>query len=172
MPEGARLLIFDANVLIDYCEADRTLLRQVSIYLAPILTPYPVLEEVDPLTERMCSPLKIQLVEYASSELEAVTLRCGTLSLQDRLCFELAQVKQGTCVTNDKHLRRHCASEGVPLLWGLQPLLELVRIGQLSVRAATKAAEKMKAKNPFLTQDLIDAFFTQLHAINKTRKAR
>lgn len=120
----------------------------------------------------MCSRLKVALIEYTSSELEAVTLRCGILSLQDRLCFELAQVRRGTCVTNDKHLRRHCDSQGVPLLWGLQPLLQLVQIGQLSVRAATKASEKMKAENPLLTQDLIDAFLIQLDAIDKSRKSR
>lgn len=172
MAGGARLFILDANVLIDYCAADRALLRKISVYLAPISVPYPVFEEVDLLTEGMCSPLKIELVEYTSTELEAVSLRCGSLSLQDRLCFELSQLRRGTCITNDKPLRRHCNEEGVPLLWGLQPLLQLVQIRQLSVRAATKAAEKMKGENPFLTQDLLDAFLIQLDAIDKSRKSR
>jgi rRNA-processing protein FCF1 len=170
MADGSRFLIFDANALIDYCNTDRALLRKVSVCIAPICIPYPVLEEADQLTEKMCPSLKIEVVDYTLGELETVTQRCGSLSFQDRLCLELAQSRQGTCVTNDKPLRRHCDSEKISLLWGLQPLLILVRLGQLSVRAATHVAEKMQAGNHFLTQDLIDNFQIQLAEISRTRK--
>lgn len=57
MGRDKALLIMDANVLIDLCEADRTLIRLISQHVGPIHVPLPVLQEVDQIDEAQCADL-------------------------------------------------------------------------------------------------------------------
>ena len=61
---GGGALLMDANVLIDLCDADRTLLRLVSAHVGPVHVPLPILmEEVATLAEADWSGLGLRPVE-------------------------------------------------------------------------------------------------------------
>lgn len=88
MGRDKALLIMDANVLIDLCEADRTLIRLISQHVGPIHVPLPVLQEVDQIDEAQCADLGILLVEPSlQTAIDAATHRRAGLSFNDHLCL-------------------------------------------------------------------------------------
>ena len=165
-PASARpsLLILDANVLIDYCEADRHLLRLISIHLAPISLPITILSEVDGLSREDCAELGLELVDPPLAQLTAVAQRRGGgLSLNDRLCLVLAKERQGACVTNDGRLRAECRTENVPVIWGPEPLVQLVRDGPLTPERAVRAVSQMQRANPrYITVGIVEGFIEKI----------
>lgn len=68
------LLILDANILIDFCQCDRVILKLVCRYVGQIYLATPVLNEVNQINEGDCLELGIKLVE---PELEHVLLAAG-----------------------------------------------------------------------------------------------
>jgi len=108
-------LILDANILIDYCQCDRSIIKLICYYVGEIYLAAPILNEINQIDEGDCLELGIKLVE---PELEQVMLAAGgkgPLSFQDNLCLILAKENGWTCVTNDKPLRKKCQNEGVTL---------------------------------------------------------
>jgi hypothetical protein len=66
-------------------------------------------------------------------------------------------------VSNDKALRRACESAGVTVLWSLELLLELVKLGHLPADDASQAAERMHRANlVFLGATILAAFREKL----------
>lgn len=157
-------LILDANVLIDYCQSDRTLLRLTSLHFAPISLPITILSEVDGLSREDCAELGLELVDPPLTQLIAVAQRRGGgLSLNDRLCLVLAKERQGTCVTNDGRLRAECRTENVPVMWGLEPLVQLVRGGPLAREEAIRAVRQMQRFNPrYITDGIVKGFIEKI----------
>jgi hypothetical protein len=83
--------------------------------------------------------------------------------LADRFCFVVCKDNDWTCVSNDKALRRACESAGVAVLWSLELLLELVKLGHLPADDASQAAERMHRANPaFLGATILAAFREKL----------
>jgi len=127
----------DANVLIDFCDSDRTVLSLISKHLGTVHVPLPILlEEVDQFKDFDWTELGIIGVDPS---LEIVTLaaqRRAGLSFHDHLCLLLARANGWTCVTNDGRLRRECATEGIATLWGLEVVALLVEDGALPAKAA------------------------------------
>ncbi|MBI5544455.1 MAG: hypothetical protein HY901_11230 [Deltaproteobacteria bacterium] len=80
------LLIMDANVLNDLCEADRTVIRLISEHVGQVHVPLPVLqEEVDQIDESECADLGIVLVDPPlQTAIDAAARRAG-LSFHDHL---------------------------------------------------------------------------------------
>src|SRR5712691_10948386 len=101
------LLIMDASVLIDLCEADRTLIRIISDHVGQVHVPLPVLrEEVEQIDESEYTELGIVPVDPPlQTAIDAAGRRAG-LSFHDHLCLLLARDNGWTCVTNDGRLRR------------------------------------------------------------------
>ena len=95
-------LILDANVLIDFCDADRTVFRLISESVGRIHVPTPILrEEVAQLSVDDCPDLGISPVEpLLETALLAAPRRSG-VSFYDHLCLLLARDSGWTCVTND-----------------------------------------------------------------------
>ena len=156
-------LVLDANVLIDYWHGNRILLSRISIHVAPICIPSPVLEEVEQLTPRLCKQLKIEVVEPSLTQLMAAAQQRGGLSLEDRLCLLLAKERRAACGTNDRRMRRECEVEGIPVLWGLEPLIQLVTDGHVTAKSARIVVERMRIANPrFITQKIVDDFSAKI----------
>jgi len=131
MGRKRNFLILDANILIDFCKCDRTIIKLICTYVGQIYLATPVLSEINEIDEGACVELGIILVE---PELEHVMLAAekkGPLSFQDNLCLILAKEYGWTCVTNDKPLRQKCELEGVPLIWGIELICILVESGGL-----------------------------------------
>lgn len=157
---GERLsgLVADANVLIDYVEADRTVLSVISRSLARIHVPSPVLAEVRALSEKDASALGLDVVEPTLSQAMEAQAGGGPTSFQDRLCLLVARAGGWAVMTNDRALRNACGEAGVPCLWGLETLGLLVADGTLSAQRALAVANRIARVNRFITSRILDAF--------------
>lgn len=60
-------LILDANVQIDYCAADPSVLALIFEHIGRVQVPTVLLAEVDDLDESECDRLSLQLVEPSCS---------------------------------------------------------------------------------------------------------
>ena len=104
LPSG--FLILDANVLIDYCATDRSILTLISRHVGQIHVPVELLEEVKALDESECDRLGLHVFEPELEQLAAAGKRRPGLSYYDHLCLLVAKQGGWTCVTNDGKLRR------------------------------------------------------------------
>jgi rRNA-processing protein FCF1 len=159
LSEPRRLLVVDANVLIDYVGSDISILRLAAEFVGPIHVTGPVLKEVEQLGEADCDRLGIHLVEASTNQLLEAGAGRGRLSFSDRLCLILARDRSWTCVTNDRALRRACTDLSVPVLWGLELMLELVSLRRLTVEAALDVAMAIHRSNPrHITAEILERF--------------
>jgi rRNA-processing protein FCF1 len=134
--ERKRILILDANTLIDYLECDRTIIKLICRYVGQIYLATPVLNEINEIDEDGCIEIGIKLLGPELEQVMSAAARKGPLSFQDNLCLILAKEHGLTCVTNDKALRRACELQGVPLIWGIELICILVESGGLPVKHA------------------------------------
>lgn len=158
------LLILDANVLIDFCVTDISLLGLICNYVGQIYLPTPILNEVGEITEDYCIELGIKLVE---PEIDQVVLAAenelSPLSFEDKLCLIMAKENGWICVTNDKPLRQKCEAEGVPLIWGIELICILVESGGLPASKARDVILEIHTSNPkYITAAIISGAFKRL----------
>lgn len=156
----------DANILIDFCKCDKTIIKMICNYIGQIYLATPVLDEIKEIDEGDCLEMGIILVE---PELEVAMLAAGKkgpLSFQDNLCFLMAKQNGWTCVTNDKPLRRKCETERVPLFWGIELICILVESGGLPLKQATEIILEIKKLNPkYITDSIVENAFKRLGII-------
>jgi len=155
-------LVPDANVLIDYVEADRGVLTLIAHHLAPIHIPSPVLTEVRELSLREATRLGLHVVEPTLDQVGEAAKGSGPTSFQDRLCLILARDHEWGCMTNDKALRRACDDAGLPSVWGLEAMKMLVQTGNLRAGRAWATARRIAAANPYITKDILSRFKDQI----------
>jgi hypothetical protein len=155
-------LLFNAEVLIDYVDADESVVVTIGQQIAPIHIPTPVLDEVDQVDEERAASLGLHLVEPTLAQVAEALPGPPTTSFQDRLCLVVARDGGWTCVTNDKQLRKACEAAGVSLAWGLEPLAWLVAESALKPARALAVAEAIRAANRFITRDIIRRFRKQI----------
>ena len=92
MGSGKGLLIIDANVLIDLCEADRTVIRLFFAHGGTVHVPLPVLrEEVAQIDAAEYADLGIVPVEPPLQTATDAAVRRAGLSFHDHLCLLLAE---------------------------------------------------------------------------------
>ena len=155
--------VLNANVVIDYADADASVLTLVTRHLGVAYLASPLLAEVDRWDEEDCARLGVTLVEPTFAQLIEASSRTPALSFEDRLCLVLARDLDATCVTNDKRLRMACEQANVRLLWGLELMHKLVAKGALTQRAAIRVASTISANNPLhVTDKIIEAFERRL----------
>ena len=153
------LLIVDANVLIDYSKSDLSILTLVTKHIGPVYVPSVVLDEVDELSAQDCEDIGLTLVEEDIEILLAAGEVRGGLSFEDHVCLLLAEENRWTCVSNDKPLHKACVSEGVPVLWGLRLMVDLVDGAQLEKSDALEVAQAIQLSNPrHITPEIIEEF--------------
>lgn len=158
MSGRGELLILDACVLIDFLDADESVLAIISKHVGALHVASPVFEEVEQLDASRAMSLGIDVVEPDVDLLDEAVRTRGPISVQDRLCFLLAQTNGWTCVSNDGKLRRVCVAERVSILWGLEMMGRAVEEAALPADAAEAVARKMSENNPYITTALVDAF--------------
>jgi hypothetical protein len=160
---GTGYLILDACVLIDYAEADTSVLEAIAAHVAPIAIARPVLDEVDQLDEDEATNLGLDVVELDLDVALEAGRSGGALSFEDWICLLLAKREGWTCVTNDGPLRKHCKAEGVTVLWGLELMLRAVEADALARPEAVDIARAIHEANPYyVTRQILDAFVRKL----------
>lgn len=160
--------ILDANVLIDYCNSDLSVLETLSRRIGQVYIGKPTVDEVDQLTLREARKRGFTaVVPKLEIGLHAARKR-GGLSFSDRVTLLLARENSWCCITSEKELRRECVKEGVSVLWGLEPMKILVANGAITPAKAVKTARLIQASNPaFITAEIISKFEKQIAQIAK-----
>ena len=154
-------LLVDANVLIDYVASERAVLASAARHVGSVYVSTTILDEVASLDAAECERLGLHVVEPSLPQLATAAGKRGRLSFQDHLCLILARENGWTCVTNDVALRKACAHDGVPVLWGLEVMVELVAGGHLEIPDAIAVAESIHRLNPLHINEGIVARFRE-----------
>lgn len=167
-----QVLIVDACVLIDYCDADPSVLRIISRSVGEIRVASPVLAEVDGLDESAATALGLVVVEPSFEMFARAAVKRGGLSVRDHLCLLLAKEEGSTCVSNDKALRNACKNEEIPVLWGLEMMGLAVEAGALPPSAAAEIAASIGEVNPTIGAALIKRFVERCAGTPRPRRPR
>ena len=162
-------VITDANVLIDYADADITMLALYSEKIERVVIPSVILDEVNQLTHDDCLQYGFEVVDEEIELLsEASNAQHGPLSFQDKVCLYLAKSIGGiTCITNEKALLKFCDEDNIPTKRGLKLLLELAELNHISKDEAIGVVYSMHECNPLhIHQGVIDEFIRLLDEYN------
>lgn len=161
-----RRLLVDADVVIDYQRSDLGILGLAARHFDSVAILLAVLEEIDGLTAEICVHHGIEVVEPTKEQIVRAEEDPSGISLTDRLCFVVAREERWTCVTNDRRFRNLCRRHGVPTMYGLRLMIELVAAGALSRPRAEKVARQIQAHNRLRINDrILDEFRARLDAL-------
>ena len=164
-------LLIDANVLIDYNDSDISILTLASHHLGQIHVLSTVLDEVDGLDVAECERLGLKVIEPELIQLTEAAVKRGKLSEEDHLSLIVARAQSWTCVTNDRALRKACDDDGVPVLWGLQIMKELVRRDELGAEDAIAVAQAIHECNPnHIPVSLVERFAERVREAEAERR--
>jgi hypothetical protein len=154
-------LLLDACVLIDYRDADISILTVVSREVGPVAIARPVLDEVDGFDESAAAGLEV--VDCAIDLLDDALRGPGPLSFADWVSLIVARQRRWTCVTNDVSLRQACEAESVAVKWGLELMLDAVGVGVITPERALATAVAIHEANPlFVTAAILGRFAARL----------
>lgn len=160
----------DANVLIDYLDAEPELLTAAARHCGRVLVTTPVLEETwgTGCDDSACIDLGLVHYTLSGDQLEeAYASSRGTpLSPADYSCFVAARDERCTCWTNDKNLRKVCKAGGVSVVWGLELMIDLVAARELTTAEALKVARAIARADPTrVTPPIMERFRRRLQEI-------
>lgn len=159
MNPSRRIMIADANVLIDLLRTDRLILSSIVEYIGPLYVSTPVAEEVSrEANQAELKSLGITIVEPTEEEENLSCSNLGPLSMEDRICLFTAKQRHWICVTNDQPLAKQCKAHGVSVIRCLRLLCILYRNGGISQTEVVKLAHRIQEQNRFITLDLIHEF--------------
>ena len=163
MRDEPKVLLADADVLIDYRESDLAILALVARHLGRLAVLPPVLDEVRGVTANECERLGIEIVEVETERMLLAAEVESSVSFNDRLCLVVCREEGWTCSTNDRALRRLCKRHGVETRFGLRLMVDLVEAGALTRRRAVAVARRIRASNPLhITDRVLDRFLDAL----------
>ncbi len=157
------ILLADANVLIDYLEADSEIIALTTGSIASVHVLRQVFDEAHALDESGAEELGITIVDPPTEDLvEAARVTSGPLSFEDRLCLLSCDRDGWICLTNDQALIRRCRAKGVQTKRGLRLMLDLVVAGQLGAERAADVADRIAEANPHHITTRVLAEFKRL----------
>jgi len=152
-------LIADANVLIDFMDADPSVLGLLARETGPVMIAAEVLAKVDQLSTTTCDRLGLTIVEATLDQLIEAGQRRPGLAFDDVVCLVLARDHEWCCVTNDRALRAACEASNVDVRWGLEVMLPLVARAALSTKDAIEVALTIQQNNrAFITEPILRRF--------------
>ncbi len=144
-----QFMIMDACVLIDYMNGEPDLFKLIASHIGPIYVATPILEEVDSIKSiEELEDLGLIPIEPEIEDVFTANDMDGQTSFQDNICFLTAKRQNFTCVSNDTNLRRQCTDASVPILWGLELILDLTKAGGILKKEASRLAKDIQKSNP------------------------
>lgn len=152
-------------MLIDLCMEDASVLHLAAGSLGQVVVLSPILAEVDQLDETEVERLNLTLIEPELELVTAASVRRGGLSFRDRMCLLFSKTVGATLYTNDRALLNTAQSDGVDARWGLEILLELVALSQLSRSDAVALAKSICRRSRFPADTLITEFERRLQKL-------
>ena len=159
-----RIVICDANILIDYAKANKKVIGLITEHLYEIWVPLPIWEEIKNLSDKDAKRLDINIAEPSLAQTyEAANMFGGGLSGEDNMCFIIARDEKAICATNEKPLRRKCKSNSIEVLWGLEMMVQLCEVGKFTANSAEKVARKIAQENVTITENIINNFIKRIN---------
>lgn len=149
--------ICDANVLIDYVDADEDIITELVAFWGAVYVPDRVLNEVKNLSEERALELGLKIIETP-----LVLPSSSGLSGPDRACLHFVATEGWTCIANDRLLRRECVKQGGKVVWGLEMLLMLNFARRITKAHALDIAERISTVNPEITPQILSDFKAKL----------
>lgn len=105
------------------------------------------------------------MVDPTAEQMDTAAARRGGLSVEDWLCFMLAQEQGAVCVTNDRRLRAECQADNVTVMRGLEPLVLLVQAKHVHPRVAVAAVRIMHDHNAhYITAEIVEDFIARIES--------
>ena len=154
-----RVVICDANILIDFAKANKNIIGLVTEHLYDVWVPLSVWGEVENLSNRDAKELGLIITEPSLAQTyEAANMYGGGLSDEDHICFIMARDEKAICATNEKPLRKKCTDNNIEVLWGLEMMRELCDKEKISFDVAEKTARKIASHNPTITEAIVVRF--------------
>lgn len=135
------LLVTDANVMIDFYQADPELIEALCLEFQVKISKT-VMDEIIEFTSAQAGAFGIEIIETEDS-VGLLPLKLKGLSFQDKSCILLTKKLKASCLTNDSTLKNYLDSEGLKTYWGLEMLLLLIEKGRLTKEKVREAAEKI-----------------------------
>jgi hypothetical protein len=154
--------ICDANILIDYIDADEDILRELVKYWGIVYVPDRVLAEVHGFTNARAVELGLTIIESP-----LLLNNHPGLSAQDSICLHFVIQEGWTCIANDKRLRRECLNTGGSVIWGFEMLNLLVGASEITKERALDIVEKITKTNPSIPPSLLQSFKEMLDRKNQ-----
>lgn len=144
-----KFMVLDACVLIDFVKADKFVLASITKTVGSIYVVSPVVSEVKDIeNEDELTDLGVIVIEPEMEDAYLAASEVGSTSFEDKLSMLTAKRNGYVCVSNDISLRKLCESEQVPIMWGLQLILELHKVNGIQVDDAIRIASKIHEANP------------------------
>jgi hypothetical protein len=162
-------MIIDADVLIDFIKAEKTVLKLFAEFIGTIYISSTTANQVDNIENNELTDLGLIIIEPDIEDIELALDKTlyngsfGRLGFEDSLCFLTAKRNSYTCITNDKILRKLCQLEKISILWGLELLLLLYKSNGISAKEAINIAHTIKNMNSNITQDIITYFIEKVN---------
>ena len=168
------VFIVDANVLIDYVEADASVLSAIVDHLGPVNVPNRIMQEIrpdqlDPEGARRLG-LTVVIEDLEELLLAAQLGRTGPLSFQDHLMVIMARRRSWIPITNDRSLRTVLDRERIPRRWGLEMLIDLVHASAMTGAQATAIATRIVESNPRYGKQVLPDFAEKLKAAQSQQR--
>ncbi|MEA4883000.1 MAG: hypothetical protein VB144_04920 [Clostridia bacterium] len=153
-----RPIVIDAMAVIDFLDADPSILPLISQHVGDLHVTRPVFEEIGRIDESQCNTLGIRIVDLTAEQYREAGSLVDGLSFQDCTCFVLVRDNCWLCLTNDRRLRRECSSHAIGCLWSLETLVKLVQKSVLGPIEAYHIGEAIHRLNPFITHEILQKF--------------
>lgn len=155
-------LVCDANILIDYYDNNKHILKLASTHCYDIYVPTQVFNEVRQISAQDAKRLGIKIVEPTLAQLVEAANESSALSDEDNLCFIIARDNGWICATNEKRLYNECKRKKVATIRGLRIMIELNKLQKLSHQDAVSTARKIQKANPRIAEQVIQEFIALL----------
>ena len=136
-----KALICDANILIDYCDVDKSLITKLCAVFS-LFIPDVILEEVGLLDRDEATALGVTIIDTPLGMLNDAIQALPGCSMQDTVCLLMAKEEGWACATNDKKLRSVCLDAGIEVIRGLRLLLILAEKNGSTVKSVGKIGGK------------------------------
>lgn len=161
-----RPFIVDANVLIDYCDADIQILSILSDQVQNVNIARSTFNKVSQLTEAQAKKDNLIVVTPNEAIVNEAVKRRGALAYDDNETLQFALQNDWMCITNDKVLRRECEAENASVIWGLELMIILVLKKQITKTRATSVARKIHLNNSdYISAIILAKFKSQIEKL-------
>jgi hypothetical protein len=121
-----------------------------------------VFREVTQVQRADAPKLGLTVIEPTLDMLAQAAATKGRLSFEDRIAVVMSKKLGFTCVSNDTQLRLECNRQGVPVLWGLELLLQLADAGAISATKATAIGTAICSANKWIGPDVLTRFLARM----------